>query len=132
MSEDISVSAVCVHISSSVYGFHSKSCLHDYLCYYRGDINGSPKAFCTGSKLLTGGELIQIWQLTPDKGGQGDTETEEPGTKRVHFSLGDSSIAGSGDPEEDAFTQRLSHVLDPAHHGLAHDPGTWQCVWKCR
>ncbi|PVD19781.1 hypothetical protein C0Q70_20272 [Pomacea canaliculata] len=85
-----------------------------------------------GSKLLTGGELIQIWQLTPDKGGQGDTETEEPGTKRVHFSLGDSSIAGSGDPEEDAFTQRLSHVLDPAHHGLVHDPGTWQCVWKCR
>nr|KAG5690689.1 hypothetical protein BaRGS_013475 [Batillaria attramentaria] len=84
-----------------------------------------------GSKLLTGGELIQIWQLVQkSKPGPGDGEADDSGSRRVHFHLGDN--VSMADPDDEALNQRLSFALDPMHHDLIHDPGIWECVWKCR
>ena len=82
----------------------------------------------TGSKLLTGGDLIQIWQFIPKNR---YPEGEEGGSRRVHFHLG-GDPGNNADIDEDALNQRISHAIDPLHFDIVHDPGMWDCVWKCK
>ena len=85
----------------------------------------------TGSKLLTGGDLIQIWQFVPkNRHPPGESEGDEEGPRRVHFQLGDPGF--SADVDDEALNQRLSHAIDPQHYDISHDPGIWDCVWKCK
>lgn len=86
-----------------------------------------------GSKLLTGGELIQIWQFVPKQKqhhGEGEGEGEDGLGRKVHFQLGEPGT--THDPDEEELSKRLSHALDGQLHDLAHEAGTWDCVWKCK
>ena len=82
-----------------------------------------------GSKLLTGGDLIQIWQFMSTSRRDGH-DHEEEGSNPVLFHLG--AGGNNMDPEEEAFNQRLSHAVDPEHYEVLGNPGTWDCVWKTR
>ncbi|ESO86706.1 hypothetical protein LOTGIDRAFT_235301 [Lottia gigantea] len=73
-----------------------------------------------GSKLLTGGDSICIWQFEMN-----ERNEDEGSNKKVQFSLGTD--------DEDPLINQLSHAL----HGdnkdtLTHGPGSWQCVWRCK
>ncbi|XP_070175544.1 dmX-like protein 2 isoform X2 [Littorina saxatilis] len=81
-----------------------------------------------GSKLLTGGDLIQIWQLVPKN--KPDVEGEDGASRHVHFHLGEPGAAV--DTDDEALNQRFSHAIDPEHYDIIPDPGTWECVWKCK
>ena len=85
-----------------------------------------------GSKLLTGGAVVQIWQLVPRPRPHGDVE-EEAGEgggppRHVHFHLGDHPVGH----DDDTLSQRITNAFQPPHPSAAVDPGSWQCVWKCK
>ncbi|KAL8625455.1 hypothetical protein ACOMHN_018600 [Nucella lapillus] len=83
-----------------------------------------------GSKLLTGGDLIQIWQFVPKPKGPGEDEREEEGPHRVLFHLG--ATGNAADPDDEALNQRLYHAVDPQHYDMLQNPGVWECVWKIK
>ncbi|XP_011258519.2 dmX-like protein 2 isoform X5 [Camponotus floridanus] len=60
-----------------------------------------------GTRLLTGGELLQLWH-------QNIMPFQEEHTGAVTFSIGEAESPG------------------PADTLAANDPGGWNCVWKCR
>ena len=75
---------------------------------------------CTGTKLLTGGEVIQLWSIAQE------TPDSEHGGKSVKFSLGHHDDLGHhGDGfynlEEGSFVK-------PEHDVEVH----WETVWRCR
>ncbi|XP_076665130.1 rabconnectin-3 alpha isoform X3 [Andrena cerasifolii] len=61
-----------------------------------------------GTRLLTGGELLQLWH-------QNITPFQEEHTGTVTFSIG-------GEAESPA----------PGDSTTGNEPGAWNCVWKCR
>ncbi|XP_043473124.1 dmX-like protein 2 isoform X3 [Leptopilina heterotoma] len=61
-----------------------------------------------GTRLLTGGELLQLWH-------QNILPFQEEQPSAVTFSIG-------GEAESPG----------PGDSGSTHDVGTWNCVWKCR
>ncbi|XP_026671186.1 dmX-like protein 2 isoform X3 [Ceratina calcarata] len=87
-----------------------------------------------GTRLLTGGELLQLWHqnITPFQeehlmknvlrtqegivtGREENTSNVPPDSATVTFSIG-------GDAESPA----------PADSNSGNEPGAWNCVWKCR
>ncbi|XP_076465247.1 dmX-like protein 2 isoform X2 [Babylonia areolata] len=85
-----------------------------------------------GSKLLTGGDLIQIWQFMPkNKGSPTEEEREEEGSHKVLFHLG-GGMGSAADPDDDGLSQRICHAVDPQHYDVLHNPGVWECVWKTK
>ncbi|XP_034195931.2 rabconnectin-3 alpha isoform X6 [Osmia lignaria lignaria] len=61
-----------------------------------------------GTRLLTGGELLQLWH-------QNIVPFQKEHTSTVTFSIG-------GDAESPA----------PSDTATGNEPGAWNCVWKCR
>ncbi|CAL1529694.1 unnamed protein product [Lymnaea stagnalis] len=78
-----------------------------------------------GSRLLTGGEYIQIWEFIHN------TPPTPSAPQKVSFTLG----VGHCD-EDDPVAQRLVQAIaDPDHyndHPTEPDPGSWECVWKTK
>ncbi|KAK6180445.1 hypothetical protein SNE40_012599 [Patella caerulea] len=116
-----------VHIFEPTPLIHESSHKLDY-CWYR---TATIEVDCVinaitwnmeGSKLLTGGENICIWQFE-----MMDTTDEdvEPQNRKVQFSLGTE--------DDDPIVQQLSHVVHGNNKDLLyHGPGSWECVWKCK
>ncbi|XP_059145859.1 dmX-like protein 2 isoform X3 [Physella acuta] len=76
-----------------------------------------------GSRLLTGGEYIQMWEFVHNA-------PPPPATpQKVSFTLG----VGHCD-DDDPVTHRLVQAIaDPDHvTDLQPDPGSWECVWKTK
>ncbi|XP_035825075.1 dmX-like protein 2 [Aplysia californica] len=77
-----------------------------------------------GSRLLTGGEVIQIWEFV-------NSSPVPVASAKVQFHLG--SVMGE---EDDPVTQRLVQAIaDPDYltdHQGEPEPGAWECVWKTK
>ena len=81
--------------------------------------------FLIGTRLLSGGDVIQIWEFIKDGGGDG-SETSAP-TGKVHFTLGED------EESVNPVTQRLVQAFaDQDLPELESEPGIWECVWKIR
>ncbi|XP_050401312.1 dmX-like protein 1 [Patella vulgata] len=116
-----------VHIFEPTPLIHETSHKLDY-CWYR---TATIEVDCVinaitwnmeGSKLLTGGENISIWQFEMADNTDDDVE---PNNRKVQFSLGTE--------DDDPIVQQLSHVVHGNTKDLFyHGPGSWQCVWKCK
>ncbi|KAH9503228.1 DmX-like protein 1 [Bulinus truncatus] len=78
-----------------------------------------------GSRLLTGGEYIQMWEFIHS------APPPSALPQKVSFTLGVSHC-----DEDDPVTQRLVQAIaDPDHindHQTEPDPGSWECVWKIK
>ncbi|XP_041373660.1 dmX-like protein 2 isoform X2 [Gigantopelta aegis] len=75
-----------------------------------------------GSKLLTGGELIQLWQMCEQ-----ETPEEDHPPRRVQFSV------GVGPDDDEPLHQELRHALHHERDAVdTHHPTEWESVWKCR
>ncbi|KAJ8668951.1 hypothetical protein QAD02_000210 [Eretmocerus hayati] len=88
-----------------------------------------------GTRLLTGGELLQLWHqnIQPFQ--------EEQTAKPKAVTADDAAIAGSDqnvsaiptqDPGAVTFSIGEAESPQPSEANLAHEPGGWTCVWKCR
>ncbi|GFS07033.1 DmX-like protein 2 [Elysia marginata] len=80
-----------------------------------------------GSRLLTGGEIIQMWEFSNQPA---PTAAPQSPTHKVQFHLG-----AAGGEEDDPVTQRLVHAIaDPDHitDQQQTDLGAWECVWKIK
>ena len=83
--------------------------------------------FLSGSRLLTGGDVIQMWEFLNQP-----TVTAGPQspTHKVQFHLG-----AVGGEDEDPVTQRLVHAITDPDYSTDHqqtDLGSWECVWKIK
>lgn len=72
--------------------------------------------FHSGSRLLTGGESIQIWAFS-----QEHHEETAGGSKSVHFDVGGVDEDHKADKED-------GDVHDP----LEEISTIWICVWRCK
>lgn len=69
-----------------------------------------------GSRLLTGGESIQIWAFT-----QEHHDESGGGSKSVHFDVGGMDDDHKHDKEEGEPFNPIEEILT-----------VWDCVWRCR
>ncbi|XP_055901191.1 dmX-like protein 2 isoform X3 [Biomphalaria glabrata] len=78
-----------------------------------------------GSRLLTGGEYIQMWEFIHS------APPLPTVPQKVSFTLGVSHY-----DEDDPVNQRyVQAIADPDHvneHQAEPDPGSWECVWKIK
>ncbi|XP_044575804.1 dmX-like protein 2 isoform X2 [Cotesia glomerata] len=86
-----------------------------------------------GTRLLTGGELLQLWhqniQPFQEEQTKPKTQTEEP-PKGV-----EQNVTGNSSQDPDGVTFSIGGEAEspgPGDLAAANDPGAWNCVWKCR
>ncbi|KAJ8305006.1 hypothetical protein KUTeg_018589 [Tegillarca granosa] len=120
---------IAASYQSKVYIFEPTPLLHhesthklDYHWYQTATIEAECFINCLswnleGAKLLTGGDLIQIWQL-------GHEFVDEVAQRNVKFSVGH-------DDDDKSHTVNQSSVPD---HSELHTEtqAIWDCIWKCR
>ncbi|XP_031780869.1 dmX-like protein 2 isoform X2 [Nasonia vitripennis] len=88
-----------------------------------------------GTRLLTGGELLQLWHqnilpFQEEHSKQKAIQFEEP------INMGaDQNISRSTAQDPGAVTFSIGGEAEspqPSDTNLANEPGAWNCVWKCR
>ncbi|XP_011258516.2 dmX-like protein 2 isoform X2 [Camponotus floridanus] len=88
-----------------------------------------------GTRLLTGGELLQLWHQNIMPFQEEHTikpktlQTEEVGTTGNNHNIMANT---SQDPGAVTFSIGEAESPGPADTLAANDPGGWNCVWKCR
>ncbi|XP_071118494.1 dmX-like protein 2 isoform X1 [Haliotis cracherodii] len=117
-----------VHIFEPTPLIHESQHKLDYRWYKTATIETECFVNCLswnmeGSKLLTGGEVIQIWQMS-----HRDPSEEDASSKRVQFSVGPS-----GGEDDDPIHTHFSHVMHPEKERSFEPHVTeWDSVWKCK
>ena len=97
--------------------------------------------YFAGSRLLTGGDYIQVWEFvptTPDPSLDTNHDpsrpvaSEEPQTSKVSFHLGGAREDDFHNPVTYRLVQTLNEHDLPQDAQYDGEAGGWECVWRVR
>ncbi|XP_011309847.1 dmX-like protein 2 isoform X2 [Fopius arisanus] len=88
-----------------------------------------------GTRLLTGGELLQLWHQNIQPFQEETTKAKNPHTEESPAPVPEQNPPGNSSQDPGAVTFSIGGEAEspgPGDSTSANDAGGWNCVWKCR